>query len=89
MVAVMSVMIAVMGFMIAVMSFMVAVMSLMIAVMTEGRVTREPLQIVRGVLEWKSSRRRKGSNRETWLLPKARLRWTPAPSMVGLLFLIR
>ncbi len=29
---------------------------------------------------------RKGSNRGTWLLPKARFRWTPAPSMVGLLF---
>src|SRR5512141_222232 len=43
-----------------------------------------PGRYFEGSSERKSSRSRKGSRRGASWLPKARLRWTPAPSIVGL-----
>lgn len=43
----------------------------------------KPARYSSGLLVWKSSSIKNGSNCGTWEYPKARLRWTPAPSMVG------
>jgi len=47
------------------------------------RVPGESGRYFEGSSERKSSRSRKGSRRGASRLPKARLRWTPAPSIVG------
>src|SRR4051812_8149765 len=49
----------------------------------------KPLRYSSGLSLRKSSRRRNGSKSEVLPKPKARLKWTPAPSRVGLDFIKR